>query len=164
MSGPARHGTTTPWRFWLAYISATAGPFHVRSSLVGTYIPSAVKPDDPDLSGFFFNQFCAEWWAPLSRWLQWRWWTRDVPRNIFCYFSSTLRGLYGKNWPWRIKSGARYHVSDVVVDVTELAFLALVAWFSSAGAYWHLLTALALECVTQNMSKMRHDIDLKYQC
>ena len=104
---------------------------------------------------------CAEWRAPLSRWLQWRWWTRDVPCNLFCYFSSTLRGLYGKNWPWRIKSGVRHHVSDVV-DVTELALLALTAWLSSAGADWHLLTALALECVTQNMSKMRHGIDFKY--
>ena len=49
------------------------------------------------------------------------------PATFFCYFSSTLRGLSGKNWPWRRKSGVRYHVSDIVVDVTELAFLALEA-------------------------------------
>ena len=45
-----RHDTT-PRRFWRAYISATAGPFHVRSSLVGSYIASAANPDDPNPSG-----------------------------------------------------------------------------------------------------------------
>ena len=41
-----RHDTTR------AYISATAGPFHVRSPLMGSYIPSAVNPGALDPSGY----------------------------------------------------------------------------------------------------------------
>ena len=46
-----RHDTTRPPDAFDELISATAGPFHVQSSLVDSYIPSAVNPGDPDPSG-----------------------------------------------------------------------------------------------------------------
>ena len=85
------------------------------------------------------------------------------PSQPFSYFSSTRRGLYGNNWPWRIKSGVRYHASDVVVNVSELAF------FGTGSLIFECRSRLASPdclswrvCNTKNMSKIQHDIDFKY--
>ena len=45
-----RHDTT-PWRFWQAYISATAGLLDKRSSLMCSYIPSTVSGTNSHPSG-----------------------------------------------------------------------------------------------------------------
>ena len=50
MSGTARPGPT-PRCSLRACISATAGPIHARSSLVGSYIPSALNGTNPEPSG-----------------------------------------------------------------------------------------------------------------
>ena len=109
---------------------------------------------------------CAELRAPLTWWLRWGLGvveTRDVPRSLFISILAVPVGAIWKEMTLADKVCRSYHVSDVVVHVSELAF------FGTGSLIFECRSRLASPdclswrvCNTKNMSKIQHDIDFKY--